>query len=186
MTLDMFAVLFGGAVALLPIYAKDILQVDAFGYGVLMGALEIGAVGMSVVLLAIPTIDRAGRTLLYAVAVFGIATMVFGFSRSFPLSLAAYLVVGMADQLSVVMRSTAIQLATPDSLRGRVSSVNMLFIGASNQLGAAESGFLAAVTSATFAVVSGGAACLGVVAVVASRMPELRRYRVSAGVGSAE
>ncbi len=82
MTLDMFAVLFGGAVALLPIYAKDILQVDELGYGVLMGSLEIGAVGMSIVLLAIPTIDRAGRTLLYAVAVFGIATMVFGFSRS--------------------------------------------------------------------------------------------------------
>ena len=185
MTLDMFAVLFGGAVALLPIYAKDILQVDELGYGILMGSLEIGAVTTSIVLLALPTIDRAGRTLLYAVAVFGLATIVFGFSRSFPLSLAAYVAVGMADQLSVVLRGTAIQLVTPDALRGRVSSVNMLFIGASNQLGAAESGFLAALTSATFAVVSGGAACLGIVALVAAKMPALRRYRVGAAPGSA-
>jgi len=108
----------------------------------------------------------------------GLATIVFGFSRSFPLSIAAYMIVGMADQISVVMRGTAIQLSTPDALRGRVSSVNMIFIGASNQLGAVESGFVAALTSATFAVVSGGVGCLIVLAVVALKLPELRRYRV--------
>ena len=96
----------------------------------------------------------------------------------FPLSVAAYMAAGMADQVSVVMRSTAIQLSTPDELRGRVSSVNMLFIGASNQLGAAESGFVASWTNPTFAVVSGGAACLLVVMMVAWRLPELRRYRI--------
>jgi hypothetical protein len=118
--------------------------------------------------------------LLAAVAVYGTATVVFGLSRSFPLSVAAYMLVGMADQVSVVLRGTAIQLSTPDALRGRVSAVNMIFIGASNQLGAAESGFVAAVTSATFAVVSGGLGCLGVVGVVAARLPRLRRYRTDA------
>jgi MFS family permease len=104
--------------------------------------------------------------------------MAFGLSRWFPLSLAALVCVGLADQISVVMRQTTIQLATPDALRGRVTSVNSLFIGASNQLGAVESGFVAAVTSATFAVVSGGAGCLAVLGLVAAKMPELRRYRL--------
>jgi MFS family permease len=113
------------------------------------------------------------------VAVFGLATIVFGLSRSFPLTIAAYLICGMADQVSVVMRSTAVQLSTPDALRGRVSAVNMMFIGASNQLGAAESGFVAHLTSPTFAVVSGGIGCLFVVALVAWRLPELRRYQVA-------
>jgi predicted MFS family arabinose efflux permease len=112
-----------------------------------------------------------------AVGVYGVATIVFGLSRSFPLSLATYAAAGMADQVSVVMRQTAVQLATPDALRGRVSAVNMIFINASNQLGAAESGFVAALTNATFAVVSGGIACLGVLAIVAWRLPELRAYR---------
>jgi hypothetical protein len=111
------------------------------------------------------------------VAFFGLATIVFGLSRWFPLSVAAYVLVGVADQVSVVMRGTAIQLSTPDALRGRVGAVNLLFIGASNQLGAAESGFLAALTSPTIAVVSGGVLCLVVVAVVAATMPALRRYR---------
>jgi MFS family permease len=178
MTLDMFAVIFGGATALLPIYAKEILQVGELGYGLLAASLEIGAFAMAIVLVLTPTVQRAGRVLVIAVAVFGLATVVFGFSRSFPLSVAAYMVVGMADQLSVVMRGTTIQLSTPDELRGRVSSVNMIFIGASNQLGAVESGFVAALTSATFAVVSGGVGCLIVLAIVAAKMPELRRYRV--------
>ena len=181
MTIDMFAVIFGGATALLPIYATDILQVDEFGYGLLSASLEMGAFAMSIVLLVVPTIERPGRVLLYAVAAFGLATIAFGFSRSFPLSIVTYMAVGMADQVSVVMRSTAIQLSTPDSLRGRVSSVNMIFIGASNQLGAVESGFVAALTNATFAVVSGGVACLVVLGVVARRIPELAEYRVGAG-----
>ena len=178
MTLDMFAVIFGGATALLPVYATDILHVGPRGYGALSSALEVGALATSLVLIALPPIRHAGRALLTAVAVYGLATVVFGLSRSFPLSLAAYMLVGVADQVSVVMRSTTIQLSTPDDLRGRVSAVNLLFIGASNQLGAAESGFVAALTSATFAVVSGGIASLGVLAVVAWAIPELRTYRI--------
>ncbi len=178
MTLDMFAVIFGGAAALLPVYATDILHVGPRGYGFLSSALEIGALCTSLVLMARPPIRHAGRALTIAVGVYGLATIVFGLSRSFPLSLAAYMLVGVADQVSVVMRSTAIQLSTPDELRGRVSAVNLLFIGASNQLGAAESGFVAAATSATFAVVSGGVASLLVLAVVAATIPELRRYRI--------
>jgi hypothetical protein len=143
----------------------------------LSAALEIGALLSSVMLITLPPIRHAGRALLIAVGVYGVATIVFGLSRSFPLSLAAYMLVGVADQVSVVMRSTTIQLSTPDALRGRVSAVTLLFIGASNQLGAAESGFVAAMTSATFAVVSGGIASLVVLAIVAIKLPELRRYR---------
>jgi len=178
MTLDMFAVIFGGAQALLPVYAKEILGVGPRGYGLLTASLELGALVMALVLIVLPPIRRAGRALLWAVAAYGVATILFGVSRSFPLSVLAYMAVGMADQVSVVTRHTLVQLATPDELRGRVSSVNMIFIGASNQLGAVEAGFVAAATSATFAVVSGGAACLAVLAVVALRMPELRRHRI--------
>lgn len=178
MTLDMFAVIFGGATALLPVFAEDILHVGAFGYGVLYASLDIGALLMSVALVALPPIERTGRALLLAVLVYGIATIAFGLSRSYPLSLAVYMLIGAADQVSVVARQQTIQLATPDDLRGRVSSVNSLFIGASNRLGAVESGFVAAATSATFAVVSGGIGTLGVVALVAAKMPELRKYRI--------
>jgi MFS family permease len=182
MTLDMFAVIFGGASALLPIYAKEILKVGARGYGLLTSSLELGALTTALLMMLLPPVRSAGRTLLWAVVLYGAATVVFGLSRWFPLSLGAYIAAGMADQVSVVMRSTAIQLSTPDELRGRVSSVNLLFIGASNQLGAAESGFVAAMTDATFAVVSGGVGCLLVVAIVAWRLPELRRYRVDPAV----
>ena len=178
MVLDMFAVIFGGATALLPIYAQDILHVGPRGYGLLSSSLEIGALATSVVLMTRPPVRRTGRALLVAVGAYGVATIVFGLSRWFPLSVAAYMLVGVADQVSVVMRSTTIQLATPDELRGRVSAVNLLFIGASNQLGAAESGFVAALTSAPFAVVSGGIACLLVLAMVALTNPALRAYRI--------
>ncbi|MGD0949646.1 MAG: MFS transporter [Candidatus Binatia bacterium] len=181
MTLDMFAVIFGGATALLPIYANDILHVGASGYGLLTSSIEIGALATSLVLIALPPVARAGRALLLSIAVYGVATVVFGLSRSFPLSVIAYLIVGVGDQVSVVMRATAIQLSTPDELRGRVSSVNMIFIGASNQLGAAESGFVAALTNATFSVVSGGIGCLLVLVAVVLILPELRRYRISGG-----
>ncbi|MHB8577002.1 MAG: MFS transporter [Dehalococcoidia bacterium] len=179
MTLDLFAVVFAGATALLPIYAESILKVGATGYGLLASSISAGAIVTSVVLAVAPPIVRAGRALLCAVAAFGLATIVFGFSRSFVLSLGAYAAVGAADQVSVILRHTMIQLATPDELRGRVSSVSSLFVGASNQLGLAESGIIAAVTSATFAVVSGGAGCLIVVAAVAGRLPGLRRYTVT-------
>jgi MFS family permease len=180
MVLDMFAVVFGGASALLPIYAEQILHVGARGYGVLSSSIEVGALLTSFVLVTVPPITHAGRALIVAVGAYGVATIIFGLSHSFPLSIVAYLAVGVADQVSVVMRSTAIQLSTPDALRGRVSAVSFIFINASNQLGAAESGFVAAVTSAPFAVVSGGIGCLAVLAIVAATMPELRRYRIDA------
>jgi MFS family permease len=178
MTLDMFAVIFGGAAALLPVYANDILHVGPRGYGLLTSSLELGALATSGVLTFLPPVRRSGRALLVAVGVYGLATVAFGLSRWLPLSIASYMLVGVADQVSVVMRSTAIQLSTPDDLRGRVSAINMMFIGASNQLGAAESGFLAALTSAPFAVVSGGIGSLVVLAAVAALLPELRRYRI--------
>jgi MFS family permease len=180
MSLDMFAVIFGGASALLPIYATQILEVGPKGYGVLSASLEAGALLTSLALVVFPPIERAGRALLLTVCAFGFATVGFGLSRWFPLSVLLYMLVGSADQVSVVMRSTAIQLSTPDGLRGRVSSVNFLFIGASNQLGAVESGFVAALTNPTFAVVSGGIGCLIVVALVAASLPQLWRYRIGA------
>jgi MFS family permease len=182
MALDMFAVILGGAAALLPVYANDILQVGARGYGLLASSLELGALAMSVLLVARRPVERAGPALLGAVVVYGLATVAFGLSRSFPLSVALYMLVGAADQVSVVMRQTAVQLSTPDALRGRVSAVNMVFIHASNQLGAAESGYLAALTSPTFAVVGGGIGCLLVVAWSAWKLPELRRYHIHHGV----
>jgi len=177
MTLDMFAVIFGGARALLPIYATDILDAGAFGYGLLYAASEVGALLMSILLLVLPSIDRIGRALLLSVAAYGIATMAFGISRSFVFSLIAFTAVGMADQVSVIMRTMTIQFLTPDELRGRVSAVNSIFISASNQLGAVESGFVAALTNATFSVVTGGLGCLAVVGIVAARVPALRNYR---------
>jgi len=177
MTLDMFAVIFGGARALLPIYATDILDAGAFGYGLLYAASEVGALLMSILLLVLPPIDRIGRALLLSVAAYGIATMAFGISRSFVLSLIAFTAVGMADQVSVITRTMTIQFLTPDELRGRVSAVNSIFISASNQLGAVESGFVAAFTNATFSVVTGGLGCLAVVGIVAARVPALRNYR---------
>jgi MFS family permease len=179
MTLDMFAVILGGATALLPVYARDILQVDDMRYGLLSGSLEIGSLAMSLLLVFRSTFQSAGRALLWAVVAYGLATIAFGVSRNFWLSLACYMAVGMADAVSVVLRNTVIQLSTPDELRGRVSSVNFIFIGASNNLGQAESGFLAALTSATFSVVFGGVGCLVVAAVVAWQIPALRRYRLS-------
>jgi MFS family permease len=178
MSLDMFAVIFGGATALLPIYATQILNVGPKGYGMLSAALECGALLTSLALVTLPPIRRAGRALLLAVGVYGLATIGFGLSRWFPLSVVLYMLVGVADQVSVVMRSTAIQLTTPDALRGRVSSVNFIFIGASNQLGAAESGFVAALTNPTFSVVGGGIGCLIVLAIVAASLPQLRRYKI--------
>jgi MFS family permease len=178
MALDMFAVILGGATALLPVYANEILRVGPRGYGLLTSSLEIGALVTSIFLLLRRPLERAGPALLFAVAVYGLATLGFGLSRSFPLSIALYMLAGAADQVSVVLRQTAVQLSTPDALRGRVSAVNMIFIAASNQLGAVESGFLAAATSATFAVVSGGVGCLLVVAWTAWKLPQLRSYRI--------
>jgi MFS family permease len=177
MTLDMFAVLFASVTVLLPVFAKDILLVGPAGYGVLAVSLQAGQYLMALWLILRPPIANPGRALLLAVTIFGAATIVFGLSRDFYLSIGSLAVAGMADQISMITRHTLIQLSTPDELRGRVSSVNMVFIGASNQLGDVESGFLAAVTSATFTVLFGGVACLAVVGLVAWRVPELRAWQ---------
>jgi MFS family permease len=177
MTLDMFAVMFGGAKALLPVYAIDVLHADAVGYGMLSASLEAGTLLMAMILIVLPPPTNAGRILLGSVAAFGLATVLFGVSTSLPLSVAAYALVGMADQVSMIMRQNTIQLNAPDALRGRITAVESVFISASNELGALESGVVATLTNAVFAVVSGGVACLIVVALVAWRIPALRRYQ---------
>ncbi|MRD72524.1 MFS transporter [Rhodocyclus tenuis] len=155
-SLDLFAVLLGGATALLPIYARDILHVGPEGLGLLRAAPAVGALAISLVLLRWPMERRVGPRLLAAVALFGVATVVFGLSEHFVLSLLALVVTGAADNISVVMRQTLMQLETPDAIRGRVSAVNSIFIGASNQLGEFESGATAALLGPVGSVVSGG------------------------------
>jgi MFS family permease len=155
--LDLLAVLFGGAVALLPLFARSILHVGPTGLGILRSAPSVGALCAAVLLTRRPLGGRAGRTLLVAVGVFGASMVVFGLSRSFVLSLAALAVSGFVDMFSMNIRSTTVALATPDRLRGRVLAVEMVFISASNQLGAFESGLAAFVLGAVPAVVIGGA-----------------------------
>jgi MFS family permease len=177
LALDLFSVLFGGATALLPVFADQILHVGPQGLGVLRAAPAAGAVVMSLVLAHRPPLRRAGRDLLANVAVFGLAMIVFGLSGSFTLSLVALVVSGMADTVSVVVRSTLLQVLTPEHLLGRVSSVNAIFIGSSNEIGAFESGVAARLLGTVTSVVLGGVATLAVVAVTAVRVPELRRLR---------
>jgi MFS family permease len=179
MSLDMFAVIFGGAQALLPIYATDILKGGATAFGLLTASLQAGAFLMSFLLVALPPVRRTGRALVYTVIVFGLATVAFGLSRDLYISLLLYGLIGAADQVSVVMRQTTIQLATPDELRGRVSSVHQVFVQASTQIGAIESGFVAAVTTATFAVVSGGLGAVVVAVLIGWRLPLLYRHEVN-------
>jgi MFS family permease len=162
---------------MLPVYAKDILAVGPRGYGVLSASLDVGAVATSLLLLFLPPVQRLGRTIVLGVLGYGVATIAFGLSRSYELSVAAYVAVGFFDQLSVVGRSALVQLSTPDELRGRVSSVNTVFILASNQLTLAESGFLAAMTSPTFSVVFGGGVVFVVTGVVVLLVPSLLRAR---------
>jgi hypothetical protein len=181
MSLDMVAVIFGGAQALLPVYAEDILHVGSLGYGILYASLDAGAFLMSIVMVLRPPIVRAGRALILAVAVYGLFTLLFGVSREFALSVGCYALIGAADEISVIMRNLTIQLATPDELRGRVGAVNSVFIGASNQMGAMESGFLAALTSATTAVVTGGLIAMVVPVLVAWRWRELWDYEITSG-----
>jgi MFS family permease len=177
MSLDLFGVLLGGATALLPVYARDILELGPWALGVLRSAPAVGAAVTAVALAVRPIERRAGVRMLSGVAVFGVATVVFGLSRSFPLSLGALIVVGAADMVSVFVRSSLVQLATPDAMRGRVSAVNMVFIGASNELGEFESGLTAQWFGTVPSVVLGGIGTLVVVALWAWRFPELRRVR---------
>jgi MFS family permease len=176
MTLDLFAVLFGGAVYLLPIFAQDILDVGATGFGWLRAAPAVGALCMAIAMVHLPPIQRAGRALLVNVALFGVATIFFGLSRSFWFSFAMLFLTGAFDNVSMVIRGTLQQLITPDRMRGRVSAVSSVFIGASNELGGLESGLVAHWLGPVIAVVSGGIGTLIVVGLTTVKAPELRGY----------
>lgn len=175
-SLDLFAVLLGGATALLPAYAQDVLQTGPWGLGLLRAAPALGSLPAALWLARHPLGGKVGRTMLIAVACFGIATIVFGLSTSFTVSFCALLVLGASDAVSVVIRSTMVQLQTPDDMRGRVSAVNSVFIGSSNELGEFESGVLAALFGTVPAVVMGGVGTLLVVALWTRLFPELARY----------
>ena len=174
-SLDLFAVLLGGAVALLPVYARDILRTGPWGLGLLRCAPGIGAASMAVLLAHRPLKGRAGATMLSCVAGFGVFTVLFGLSRNLALSMAALVLVGATDMISVFVRAILVQLATPDEMRGRVSAIEMIFIGASNELGQFESGLTAAWFGTVPAVVLGGLGTLVVTALWAWGFPELRR-----------
>ncbi len=174
-TLDMVAVLFGGAVALLPVYATDVLGVGATGFGWMRAMPSLGAITTGLALALLPPMRKAGQALLVAVAAFGVATIVFGLSTNYPLSLAALFCIGAADNVSVVIRSTVLQLLTPDAMRGRVSAVNAVFIGTSNEIGEFESGVVASVIGSVATVALGGVLTLVTVAVTAAVWPPLRR-----------
>ncbi len=184
-SLDLFAVLFGGATALLPIYARDILHVGPSGLGILRAAPAAGAIAVSVLLAAFPLRRRAGPKMFFAVTGYALATIVFALSTSFALSLAALAALGAFDVVSMVVRQTLVQLATPNAMRGRVSAVNFLFIGASNQLGEFESGVAAALLGPVGAALFGGCAALVVVTLWAALFPQLRKADAIGQGGSA-
>jgi MFS family permease len=175
-TLDMFAVLLGGAVSLLPVYSKDILKVGPSGLGILQAALPAGSLLCAMILAHRRPLQKAGRALLWAVAGFGLATIGFGLSHFFWFSFSMLFICGALDNISVVVRHTLVQLLTPDAKRGRVSAVNSLFIGTSNELGGFESGFVAYLVTPVFSVVSGGIGTILVVLAVAFLWPEIRKY----------
>jgi MFS family permease len=175
-TLDMFAVLLGGATTLLPVYAKDILHVGPHGLGFLQAALPLGSLLSALVVAHRPPMEKAGRALLGAVVFFGLGTIGFGISTSFALSFAMLVLCGTADNVSVIIRHTLVQLLTPDEKRGRVSAVNSLFIGTSNELGGFESGMVAHWLGPVLSVVTGGVGTILVVVAVALIWPEVRRY----------
>jgi MFS family permease len=172
-SLDLFAVLLGGATALLPAYASDILMIGPWGLGLLRSAPAVGALTMSVFLARRPLRRRVGRTMFLAVAVFGVATIIFALSTSFILSLAALMVLGSSDVISVVIRQSLVQMGTPDEMRGRVSAVNSMFIGTSNQLGEFESGITAAIFGLVPAVLIGGVGTILVVLLWMRLFPQL-------------
>jgi MFS family permease len=174
-TLDMFAVLLGGTTALLPIFARDILRVGPSGLGWLRAAPSIGAILVAVFVARRPPFEKAGRTLLWAVAGFGVATIIFGLSTSFPLSLLMLGMLGGFDQISVIIRTTLVLVQTPDELRGRVAAVHNVFVGASNELGEFESGVAASLLGPVTAVAAGGVGTILVVLLIAFIWPEVRR-----------
>jgi MFS family permease len=175
-SLDLFAVLLGGATALMPVFANDVLKVGAWGLGCLRTAPAVGAAIVAVALAYLPPLTRAGRKMFVCVAVFGLATILFGLSRNFYFSLACLFFLGGADMVSVIIRQVLIQVKTPPSMRGRVSAVNLIFIGASNELGEFESGLTASWFGTVPAVVLGGLGTLAVVALWSWRFPEIRGF----------
>ena len=179
-TLDLFAVLLGGATALLPVYARDILEVGPQGLGVMRAAPAVGAVVVSIYLSARPLAYNVGAKMLWAVVAFGVVTIGFGLSRNLALSLACLALLGAADMVSVFIRSTLIQINTPDAVRGRVSAISGLAISASNELGEMQSGIAAALLGATGAVVFGGVGAIFITAAWAWLFPELRNARTFA------
>ncbi len=174
-SLDLFAVLLGGAVALLPVYAKDVLQIGEAGYGWLRAAPGIGAMLMVGVITSIEIRRNAGAILFICVALFGLCTVIFGYSTIAWVSILALVGVGAFDMISVYVRETLLQLWTPDDVRGRVNAVNAIFVGASNQLGEARAGFMAAKWGAIFTVVAGGYAAIGIAGLWAVLFPRLRQ-----------
>lgn len=176
-SLDLFAVLLGGAVALLPVYARDILDVGPWGLGLLRSAPGLGAVIVAILLHRFPVKDHAGAVLFIFVAAFGFFTVVFGFSTTVWLSIIALMFMGACDMVSVVLRETLMQLWTPDEVRGRVSAVNSVFIGASNELGEFRAGIVAAFWGTVFAVTIGGAGTMAVAGIWAVMFPGLRKQR---------
>ena len=175
LSLDLFAVLFGGAVAMVPVYARDILKVGAQGFGILNGAADFGAICIVILLTLFPLRHKQGRTLMFAVAAFGTCIIVFALSKWFWLSFCALLVAGMVDGISVVIRGTITQLKTPDNMRGRVMSVNSMFINSSNELGQFESGAAAKIMGTIPSVVFGGCMTLLVVVITWFKAPTLRK-----------
>jgi MFS family permease len=174
-SLDLFAVLLGGATALLPVYAREILRTGPWGLGLMRTAPGVGAALMAMLLAHRPLRGKSGPTLLWAVAGFGLFTIIFGVSRSLTLSLVALVLLGASDMISVIIRATLTQLATPDEMRGRVNAVDMIFIGTSNEFGQFESGVTAQWFGTVPAVILGGVGTLAVIAVWAWLFPELRQ-----------
>lgn len=174
-SLDLFAVLLGGAVALLPVYAREILQTGPWGLGILRSAPGVGAGVMAIAIAHNPLKKKAGATMLWCVAGFGLCTVLFGVSRSFAISLGALFLVGATDMVSVIVRATLIQVATPDEMRGRVNAVDMIFIGASNELGQFESGITAQWFGTVPAVILGGIGAIVVTGLWAWMFPQLRK-----------
>lgn len=180
-SLDLFAVLLGGAVALMPVYARDILDVGPWGLGLLRSAPGIGAIAMALWLAKFPVRDHAGKILFFFVAAFGLFTVVFGLSTWVPLSIFALMLMGASDMVSVYIRETLLQLWTPDEVRGRVNAVNRVFIGASNELGEFRAGVVAAWIGAVAAVTVGGIGTIGIAAIWSRLFPQLRLARSLSG-----
>jgi len=175
LSLDMFAVLFGGAIAMLPVFAGDILKVGPEGLGIMRAAPFAGSILMGVFIAHRPPMNRAGKNLLYALVGFGISTILFAVSKNFYLSIFLLFLTGVFDNVSVIIRGTILQLLTPDHMRGRVSAINSIFIGSSNEIGAFESGTAAKLMGLVPSVIFGGVMTLAIVGITAWRAPTLRK-----------